>query len=94
MHIVLFLLVAFSIYIITESFICFDRMHKGDVLCRLLKYTAAAVVPCIGISLYAFKFSKLVICLWLVPDLAVALFFWPTTYARFTGGFKNRIGDR
>lgn len=94
MHIVLFLLVSFAIYIIIEAFLCYYRMHKGDVLCRLLKYTAAAVVPCIGIGFYVFKFSSEVVTWWLVPDFAIALFFWPTTYARFTGGFKNRIGDR
>lgn len=93
MQILITLLILFAVYIITESFICFYRMHRGDRFCRLLKYGAAAVVPFIGIGLYVYKFDPLVLALWLVPDLAVSLFFWPTTYARFNGGFKNRIGD-
>lgn len=89
-----FLLFSFWLYIVTEAFICFWRMHLGDKTCRLLKYLVAAIVPCVGVGLYAFHTSKLIVALWVIPDLAVALFFWPTTYARFTGGFKNRIGDR
>lgn len=93
MQILITLLVLFAVYIVTEAFICFDRMHRGDRLCRLLKYGTSCVVPFIGIGLCAYKFDEVVLALWLVPDLAVSLFLWPTTYARFNGGFKNRIGD-
>lgn len=87
------LLTSLWLYIITECFICFWRMHRGDKVCRLAKYVLAAIVPSIGIGIYLFCPVKLMAALWLFADLAIALFFWPTTYARFTGGFKNRIGD-
>jgi hypothetical protein len=91
--IITFLLWGFWVYITTESFICFWRMDNGDRLCRVLKYSLSALVPAIGLGLLYLKPDKVLIVLWLIPDVAIALFFWPTTYARFTGQFKNRIGD-
>lgn len=88
------LLILFWLYIVTECFICFWRMHRGDKLCRLAKYVMACVVPSAGICIFLLCKVKFMAALWLIPDIALALFFWPTTYARFTGGFKNRIGDR
>lgn len=83
-----------SLYIVTESFCCFYRMHRGDVFCRMAKYTFACITPLVGIGLLLYKQPQAMQIAWVIPDVAIALFFWPTTYARFTGGFKNRIGDR
>lgn len=92
----------FAIYIFTECSICWDRMNRGDRFCRLAKYSMASLVPFIGVGLcYTLplimpdiSFIGWCLALWIIPDLAIALFLWPTTYARFTGGFKNRIGDK
>lgn len=91
----------FAIYIAVECFICFDRMNRGDRFCRMAKYTIAVIVPFIGLALcYILPLIipikiivNLALAIWLIPSLAISLFLWPTTYARFTGGFKNRIGD-
>jgi len=93
MLIVGYALILFWVYIVIECCICFWRMHRGDKWCRLAKYVTAAVVPSMGVGIYLLCPFKILSALWLVPDLFVALFFWPTTYARFNGGFKNRIGD-
>lgn len=76
-------------------------MNHGDRFCRLAKYITACVVPFVGVGLCyvlplvmpKIPFLNWFLSFWLIPDLALSLFLWPTTYARFTGGFKNRIGD-
>lgn len=84
----------FAIYIAVECFLCFYRMDRGDRFCRLAKYVVAVVVPFFGLGMCYLQQGLEFIAWWLMPDLAIALFLWPTTYARFTGGFKNRIGDK
>ena len=83
----------FCIYICTECFIAFYKMDRGDKACRLGKYLASALVGCMGVGIaYAVHYHP-ALWVWVVPDIAIALFLWPTTYARATGRFQNRIGD-
>jgi fatty acid desaturase len=84
----------FAIYIATECFICFYRMHKGDKFCRLAKYFFALATALLALALHYLLNAHVAVWFWLVPNCAVALFLWPTTYARLTGQYKNRIGDR
>lgn len=83
----------FTFYISAECFAAFWRMDGGDKFCRLAKYLIALTVPIVGLVVVYIK-PNCILGWWLLPDVAVALFLWPTTYARFTGGFKNRIGDK
>jgi hypothetical protein len=51
------------------------------------------LVGCMGVGIaYAVHYHP-ALWVWVVPDIAIALFLWPTTYARATGRFQNRIGD-
>jgi hypothetical protein len=84
---------ALGVYIALECFVSFYKMHHGDKFCRLAKYGFALATGLLGVALHYALSGHAVVWLWLVPNLAVALFLWPTTNARFTGGFKNRIGD-
>jgi len=84
----------FAVYITTECFLCFYRMDRGDKFCRLFKYVLAVSVPFFGLAMCYLQPNMPHKMDWLLADLSIALFLWPTTYARFTGGFKNRIGDR
>ncbi len=83
----------FALYITLECFAAFYKMHLGDKLCRLAKYSAACLVGLLGVVFNVQMQSNPVCLIWLIPDTAIALFLWPTTYARLTGQFKNRIGD-
>jgi len=91
MQTLIFLL--FAIYITLECFAAFYKMHLGDKICRLGKYGMAMLVGLLGVCFNAVLQADVVCLIWLVPDLAISLWLWPTTYARFTGQFKNRIGD-
>jgi hypothetical protein len=83
----------FAIYICVECFVQFYKMDRGDKLCRLVKYAMSVAVPFLGVGIAHKLHYQPAFWVWLVPDFAVALFLWPTTYARFTGRFKNRVGD-
>ena len=83
----------FAIYICIECFVAFYKMDRGDKFCRIAKYATSACVGMVGVGIAYVVVYTPVLWLWLVPDIAIALFMWPTTYARATGGFKNRIGD-
>lgn len=83
----------FAIYITLECFVAFWRMHQGDKFCRLAKYGMACATGLMGVALHYLLSAHAVVWLWLLPNLSIALFLWPTTYARFTGEFKNRVGD-
>lgn len=83
----------FALYITLECFAAFYKMHLGDSICRMSKYGMAMLVGLLGVSFNTVLESDLICLIWLVPDIAISLWLWPTTYARFTGQFKNRIGD-
>ncbi len=83
----------FAIYISLECFVCFYKMHLGDKICRLAKYAFACLVGLVGVCLHYILAGHSFVWVWIIPNLAIALFLWPTTYARFTGKFNNRIGD-
>lgn len=83
----------FAIYITIECFVAFYKMDVGDKLCRLAKYSCACSVGLMGVVINVLMFSNPICLFWLLPDIAISLFLWPTTYARFTGKFSNRIGD-
>lgn len=83
----------FAIYICVECFIQFYKMDRGDKFCRLAKYVTAVGVGFYGVVIAHAVIYQAAFWVWLLPDVAVALFLWPTTYARATGRFKNRIGD-
>jgi hypothetical protein len=83
----------FAIYICVECFIQFYKMDRGDKLCRLAKYFFSVCVGFAGVILTQLTQYVPFIWFWIIPDIAIALFLWPTTYARATGSFKNRIGD-
>lgn len=83
----------FAIYITIECFAAFYKMHLGDKLCRLAKYGFACSVGLLGVIFNVGMNSNPICLIWLIPNIAISLFLWPTTYARFTGKFRNRIGD-
>jgi hypothetical protein len=83
----------FAIYITIETFVQFSKMDKGDKVCRLFKYISYMLVALIGAGIgFVYKVED-IMWVWLAPNAAIALTLWPTTYARATGQFKNRIGD-
>lgn len=80
-----------GLFIVIESFCAFYKMDNGDKLCRILKYSLGMAVGLVGI--WFAHFDK-VTWVWILAQSAIALYMWPTTYARFTGRFRNRVNDR
>jgi hypothetical protein len=83
----------FALYIGIECFVAFYKMHWGDKFCRLAKYSFACSVGLLGVVFNVLMLSNPICLIWLVPDIAISLFLWPTTYSRFAGKFENRMGD-
>jgi hypothetical protein len=81
-----------GIYISVEVFIVFYKMDGGDKVCRMAKYTGALLVAYTGIAI-GYSTKNPYEWVWLIPDLTVALFVWPATYARWKGRYQRRRED-